>query len=110
VDELTHNLPTSIIRLPLEEVEDEEDTVAALGQLQQAVLHRMALDESLGADLLGQVAELGDSGALRRLCQNPNTPAELLIQMVGRKPELKQFAEKNPNWPADPAEWAWGEW
>jgi len=109
-DELTHNLPTSIIRLPLEEIEDEEDLISALDQMQQAVLNKMALDESLGEDWLEQVVELGDSGAIQRLCKNPVTPAEILLQAVKKIPEVRQFAETNPNWPNDVTDWALGDW
>jgi hypothetical protein len=104
------NLPRSIILMPLSEVEDEEEQLAALVEIRLQILHRMALDESLDEEWYQEVVRLGDPGALQRLCQNPRVTAETLLQVVAKIPEARKFAEKNPNWPSDVTDWALGDW
>ena len=102
------SIPPELGIIPLSAAPVDE-AITAVEEAKERRLQVIAKDGELTDGIIEEILDLGD-WETRRLLQNPQLWDEWLVRLSERDREWKELAQRHPNWPEDPAEWAWGEW
>jgi hypothetical protein len=100
----------SQIAIPVDQIESPIERLKALQYLRLGVLRKVANDHTVDLRWLEEAYATGDWEIMNYLATNPVTSTQILMEISHRFPELMKNLKQNPNWPDDPADWAWGEW